>query len=77
MNYVPRETAGADVCGACVEGISPPFPFTMAFQPVVDLAHRRIYAYEALVRGPVGESAASVLSQITPLNRYAFDQSCR
>ncbi len=64
-------------CGACVDGISPPFAFTMAFQPVVDVTERRIYAYEALVRGPAGESAASVLSQVTAANRYAFDQSCR
>ena len=49
----------------------------MAFQPVVDLDAGRVYAYEALVRGPAGESAASVLGQVTPANRYAFDQSCR
>jgi len=49
----------------------------MAFQPVIDLEARRIHAYEALVRGPHGESAASILSQVTPANRYAFDQACR
>jgi EAL domain-containing protein (putative c-di-GMP-specific phosphodiesterase class I) len=49
----------------------------MAFQPVVDLTARRVYAYEALVRGPLGESAAKVLGKVTPANRYAFDQSCR
>ncbi len=64
-------------CGACREGISPPFDFTMAFQPVVDLAARRVYAYEALIRGPRGESAAKMLGKVTPANRYAFDQSCR
>ena len=68
--------AGRD-CGACADGIAPPFPFTMAYQPVVDLAARRIYAYEALVRGPAGQGAGSVLGQVTPQNRYAFDQSCR
>ncbi len=67
----------AGSCGACLDGIAPPFAFTMAFQPVVDVALRRIYAYEALVRGPSGESAASVLEAVTPANRYAFDQSCR
>ncbi|MEI7607434.1 MAG: EAL domain-containing protein, partial [Rhodospirillaceae bacterium] len=50
---------------------------TMAFQPVVDVEARRIYAYEALVRGPNGESAASVLSQVTDDTLYAFDQACR
>jgi EAL domain-containing protein (putative c-di-GMP-specific phosphodiesterase class I) len=49
----------------------------MAFQPVVNFRSRRIYAYEALVRGTSGESAASVLGQVTEENRYAFDQACR
>ena len=53
------------------------FTFLMAFQPVVDVASRRIYAYEALVRGANGESATSVLMQVTKSNRYAFDQACR
>lgn len=66
-----------DRCGACADGIAPPFAFSMAFQPVVDLAAGRVYAYEALVRGPKGESAASVLGKVTASNRYAFDQSCR
>jgi len=49
----------------------------MAFQPIVDVAARRIYGYEALVRGPDGQGASSVLSQINAENRYAFDQACR
>ena len=53
------------------------FSFQMAFQPVVDVQLKRIYAYEALVRGEHGESAASVLGQVTDENRYAFDQACR
>lgn len=52
-------------------------PFSMAFQPIVDVQARRIFAYEALVRGPQNESAYSVLSQVTEENRYSFDQSCR
>jgi len=55
----------------------PPFEFSMAFQPVVDLAAGRVHAYEALVRGPAGESARTVLGKVTAANRYAFDQSCR
>lgn len=51
--------------------------FTMAFQPIVDVAAREIYAYEALVRGPGGESAWQVLEQVNDTNRYAFDQACR
>jgi EAL domain-containing protein (putative c-di-GMP-specific phosphodiesterase class I) len=49
----------------------------MAFQPIVDTRDESIYAYEALVRGPNSESAYSVLSQVTEVNRYAFDQACR
>lgn len=32
---------------------------------------------EALVRGPRGEPAGSVLSQLDDSNRYRFDQACR
>lgn len=49
----------------------------MAFQPIVDIVEEVPFAYEALVRGPAGESAASVLSQVSDANRYAFDQQCR
>ncbi len=72
-----RQPVAGDRCGACIDGISPPFEFTMAFQPIVDLAAGRVYAYEALVRGPAGESAKTVLGKVTMANRYAFDQSCR
>ncbi len=54
-----------------------PFDFTMAFQPIVDLAEARVTTYEALVRGPNGESAWSVLSQVTGELLYRFDQACR
>ncbi|QHI97371.1 EAL domain-containing protein [Xylophilus rhododendri] len=53
------------------------FPFTMAFQPIVDVRTREVFAQEALVRGPNGESAWSILSQVTAQNRYSFDQACR
>ena len=52
-------------------------PFTMAFQPIVDVEAGTIWGYESLVRGVGGESAFQVLSQLTPENRYAFDQACR
>lgn len=63
-------------CRGCLDAAAI-FPFTMAFQPIVDLHHRRIDAYEALVRGPNGESAGHVLGKVTEENRYAFDQACR
>jgi EAL domain-containing protein (putative c-di-GMP-specific phosphodiesterase class I) len=52
-------------------------PFTMAFQPIVDVPAQKIWGYEALVRGVGGQSAFEVLSQVTEANRYAFDQACR
>lgn len=53
------------------------FAFSMAFQPIVDIDRGEVYAYEALVRGPNGESAGSVLSQVNDQNRYYFDQAAR
>jgi EAL domain-containing protein (putative c-di-GMP-specific phosphodiesterase class I) len=53
------------------------FTFSMAFQPIVDVQTETVFAYEALVRGPEGQSAASVLGQVDAENRYAFDQQCR
>ena len=63
-------------CVACRSTTSI-LPFTMAFQPIVDLQMSRIDAYEALVRGPTSEGAGHVLKQVTPENLYAFDQACR
>ena len=64
-------------CDACKNGHEKPFPFSMAFQPIVNVDTGLAYAYEALVRGPEGQSAYSILSQVTAENRYAFDQGCR
>jgi EAL domain-containing protein (putative c-di-GMP-specific phosphodiesterase class I) len=52
-------------------------PLSMAFQPIVDVARRSVFAYEALVRGTEQESAGDVLGQVTEASRSAFDQSCR
>ncbi|MFY0989139.1 EAL domain-containing protein [Halomonas sp. C05BenzN] len=62
-------------CGRCEGEL--PFDFSMAFQPIVDLAEARVTSHEALVRGPGGESAWSVLSQVTDDLLYRFDQACR
>ncbi|MFM2067200.1 MAG: hypothetical protein RLZZ584_2109 [Pseudomonadota bacterium] len=63
--------------GDCTRGVSLGFPFSHAYQPIVDVRKRSIFAHEALVRGPGGESADTVLSQVTDANRYRFDQACR
>ena len=64
-------------CGQCRDDTALDFAIEFAYQPIVDLARRQIYAYEALVRGPQGQSAASVLAQVSEHNRYRFDQTCR
>lgn len=64
-------------CNGCRDGRAFELPFTMAFQPIVDIRSGAIFAHEALVRGPNGEGAGSVLSQVSTDNRYAFDQECR
>jgi EAL domain-containing protein (putative c-di-GMP-specific phosphodiesterase class I) len=64
-------------CEKCKEAQALEFGFVFAYQPIVDLATRSIFAHEALVRGPNGESAYSVLSQVNDDNRYSFDQACR
>lgn len=62
---------------ACRAGAGFDVPITMAFQPIVDITHRTVFAHEALVRGKGGESAGVVLDQVSASNRYAFDQLCR
>ena len=64
-------------CQGCREGAELDFTFTMAFQPILDLAAQRVWGYEALVRGPGGESAASILGRVTPETVYRFDQAAR
>jgi EAL domain-containing protein (putative c-di-GMP-specific phosphodiesterase class I) len=47
--------------------------FAIAFQPIVDIAGRRIVAQEALVRGIGGGSAASVLSRAEGSQRFGLE----
>lgn len=70
-------TGTAQDCDQCghAEGLG--FQFDYAYQPIVNLNTRTVFAREALVRGPNGESAASVLAQVNEANRYRFDQACR
>lgn len=48
--------------------------FTYAFQPIVDAAARHVHAYEALVRGQLGEPARYVLQRVPAERRFEFDQ---
>ena len=64
-------------CAGCRGGEAFEIPFSMAFQPIVDVTSRRVFAYEALVRGPNAEPAGTVLGKVDEANRYRFDQDCR
>jgi EAL domain-containing protein (putative c-di-GMP-specific phosphodiesterase class I) len=64
-------------CGNCLEGAGLDIDFSFAFQPIVDTETRRVFSFEALVRGLGNEPAHTVLDQLTDRTRYRFDQSCR
>ena len=64
-------------CQGCRNGKELGFDFDMAFQPILDTRHGRVWGYEALVRGTAGEGAGEILSRVTEENRYVFDQACR
>ncbi|NRR34117.1 EAL domain-containing protein [Oxalobacteraceae bacterium] len=72
----PRTKTAAS-CVQCQQAEPLNFDFTFAYQPIVELSTRSIFGHEALVRGPNGESAFSVLAQVNDENRYRFDQACR
>ena len=71
----PKETR--EGCGLCRYAAPLEFDFSYAFQPIVDIDHRQVFAHEALVRGAAGEPESTVLSRVTNANRYQFDQACR
>lgn len=76
-NSLPHDAAASKACTACRNDEPFEFEFEYAYQPIVNVKTRSTYAHEALVRGPNGESAASVLAKINDGNRYRFDQLCR
>ena len=52
-------------------------PFSFAFQTILDAEAGRVFAHEALIRGPCGEAAAAVLSAVEPSCLHAFDRDAR
>src|SRR5574343_761586 len=76
VDFMPLDGTVRD-CEDCGKPERVGFQFEYAYQPIVDVNRRSVYAYEALVRGPAGEGAGSVLSQVNEQNRYRFDQACR
>lgn len=73
----PQQNYAVLSCQECLNGAGLSFKFSMAFQPIVDIQNRCVFAYEALVRGTQDEHAAWILSQVNESNRYRFDQAIR
>lgn len=67
--YVPEG------CSKCSQSFD--FDFTMAFQPIVNVAKRTIHGYEALVRDRITRTAYDVLKKVNSDNCHSFDQRCR
>lgn len=53
------------------------FEFSFAFQPIVDVGKQEISSFEALIRGPNGEPASSILNRVSDENVPSFDERCR
>ena len=56
---------------------APARDFSYAFQPIVDTIAKRVYSYEALIRGRTNETAARVLSRIPRSRIHQFDEDGR
>ena len=76
MSVFEIREADQNHCGKCGNDISS-IDFDFAFQPIVSMKRKRVFAHEALARGPAGQPASSVLGQVTWENRHRFDQECR
>lgn len=76
MRVVKARASGQNECGKCGDG-PPGIGFDFAFQPIVSVKDQKVFAHEALARGPQGQPADLVLSQVTWDNRHRFDQECR
>ncbi len=53
------------------------FDISMAFQPIVDVSERTIFAYEAWYAARPASPRTEILARVNDDNRYAFDQRCR
>lgn len=64
-------------CKGCTNPSLLDFDFEYAFQPIIHLGTKTIFAHEALIRGVNGEAAFTILNKVNPNNIYRFDQACR
>ena len=64
-------------CSKCRSDRGGDAAIDIAFQPVFDLRDGSACAYEALVRGPNGEDAASVLARVSDADKHRFERRVR
>ena len=64
-------------CARCQPSGQPEAAIDIAFQPIFNIRSGQVHGYEALVRGPNGESAASILTAVRESERHRFDQRVR
>lgn len=76
-DFVQFDTGAVSRCNGCGDAEKLVFSFDFAYQPIVDVTTRSLWAHEALVRGPDAQGAGWVLGQVNEDNRYRFDQACR
>lgn len=57
--------------------LKPNTDFKFAYQPIIDAGTRTVFSYEALIRGPKGESAETVLKQLNPAGAHMFHEQSR
>ena len=65
---------GADPQCARIAGLP---LFSYAFQPIVDVIARKVFSYEALIRGQADEPAFRVLERVPASAKYQFDEDSR
>lgn len=76
-DFVQLDAGPTPPCPGCADAEKLVFAFDFAYQPIVDVTARSVWAHEALVRGPEAQGAGWVLDQVNEHNRYRFDQACR
>jgi EAL domain-containing protein (putative c-di-GMP-specific phosphodiesterase class I) len=60
-----------------MDSARPHFEFSFAFQPIVDASAHAVISFEALVRGPRGESSAEIFARIPPDELHSYDHAFR
>ncbi|MEO8298658.1 MAG: EAL domain-containing protein [Burkholderiales bacterium] len=72
--HLPPVDACADPQHSTADGVP---AFSYAFQPIVDVVERKVFSYEALIRGRANEPAFRVLERVPTLAKYRFDADSR